>query len=103
MTRHPRTAARRDANEGDIVEALIALGCSVHRIYDGPFDLIVGIGAPKITVCVEVKMPGKENDLTPKERKFQKEHRGQYRIISGDYGKFGLVNMVEHYKDYQRW
>jgi hypothetical protein len=37
-----RFGARRDGNEKDIVDALIATGHEVYRIKGNPFDIIVG-------------------------------------------------------------
>ena len=46
--------AKRDANEGEIVEALEAIGCAVHRL-DQPVDLLVAIAQDKRNILMEVK------------------------------------------------
>lgn len=55
-----RTAQKRDANEPEIVDALVALGCSVDRLPggDGRPDLLVGDEG--CDTKMEVKVPGKK-------------------------------------------
>ena len=67
MIRPRRT--KRDANQGEVVDGLRALGASVWDLAD------VGGTAADLMVCwrgrcrwVEVKQPGKERDLTDGER-----------------------------------
>lgn len=72
-----RWAKRRDQNEAEIIQALKAIGCSVHCL-DEPCDLLVGRGA--ITLCMEVKMPS--GRLTKNQKEFAKTWRGQYRIVT---------------------
>ena len=64
-------AAKVDANQAEIVEALRAIGCKVkctHRLGDGFVDLVVW--SPYLTQVFlgEVKTPG--GTMTPKEEEF---------------------------------
>jgi AcrR family transcriptional regulator len=63
-----RTAARRDANEAEIVDALLRAGAVVHRLSGrGLPDLLVGYRGQ--TYLLEVKAP-KDARLTDDERSF---------------------------------
>jgi hypothetical protein len=73
----PGHARQRDANEPQIVRALLAAGYSVERV-DVPCDLIVGRG--RTTHLVEVKMPGEK--LTPTQVRFQQTTRCCYHIAT---------------------
>lgn len=75
-----RYAARRDANEADIVLALERCGCDVLRATD--VDLIVGCAGK--SWLFEVKRPGRtsESRLRPIQRRLRDEWRGQYDIIT---------------------
>ncbi len=66
-----RIDQKRDANEKEIVNALIALGCSVDCLPGGTgrMDLLVGHGGEDTKM--EVKMPGKS--LNAKQKEY---HRG---------------------------
>lgn len=75
---------RRDKNEPLIVAALIAAGCWVGKMdrMDG-FDLLVR--RDDKSWVMEVKMPGKEHDLTDNERKTKNamEEKGNtYHVVS---------------------
>ena len=62
----PRTAAKVDANQADIVAALRRIGATVqclHQVGHGCPDLLVGWHGENI--LLEVKMPG--GDMTPDE------------------------------------
>lgn len=67
-----RTAARRDANEEQVVSALESCGAFVKKINDGgAFDLLVWYRGT--TLLIEVKdgkKPPSARDLTPAEKKF---------------------------------
>jgi Holliday junction resolvase len=73
----PRHGAARDANEPEIVEALVKCGISVVRV-DEPCDLICGWHGK--TTLLEVKVSEKE-PLTPAQRKFSASFRGKYRVV----------------------
>ncbi len=66
-------AANVDANQGEIVKALRALGWSVeliHRVGKGVPDLLVG--AYGLNILIEVKDPAQRGKLG----KFERAHRG---------------------------
>lgn len=79
-----RTAAKRDANERDIIEVLRAAGCSVQQLSArGVPDLLVGYedmrtGEPR-NVLMEVKTP--KGKLTPDEREWLDAWRGQVVVV----------------------
>lgn len=76
-----RTAARIDANQGEIVAALEACGCTVRSLAalgDGVPDLLVGLRWRN--VLLEVKGP--KGKLTPDQRRFLAAWRGEWYIVS---------------------
>lgn len=79
-----RQAARRDANEGEIVRALEAVGCSVTRLSQkGVPDLLVGyedtLSGLRTTTLIEVKeLKGK---LTPDQETWINEWRGEVYVV----------------------
>lgn len=83
MTLH-RRAKRRDANEGDICDALEAVGAYVYRL-DVPLDLLVGFRGE--TYLIEVKLPlgpkGGSTDrrLTDDQAEFFRDWRGRPPVI----------------------
>ena len=84
-----RRAARTDANQTQIVEALRAIGATVRVISqgDGIPDLLVGFKGK--TALLEVKdgdKPPSKRVLTPAEQKFFDEWRG---------GTLAIVNSVD--------
>ena len=83
-----RRAARRDANEDQVVSALEACGAYVKKVNDGgTFDLLVWYRGR--TLLLEVKdgrRPPSEQKLTPAEEKFHREWPGD---------NLHIVNSVE--------
>lgn len=78
-----RYAAKKDLNQDAIVAELLAFGCSVrktHQLGGGFPDLVVGWRGR--TLLVEVKQPGKEDDLTADEREFFAAWRGAAIVAS---------------------
>jgi Holliday junction resolvase len=76
-----RFAVRRDANEGEIVAALEAIGCDVVRA--DVVDLIVGRG--NLTMLIECKdgsKPPSARKLTPSQLKLQANWRGHYAVVT---------------------
>ena len=73
-----RRAARRDANEDQVVSALQACGAYVKKINDGgTFDLIVWYrGHTLLLECKDGRRPPSEQKLTPAEEKFHREWPG---------------------------
>lgn len=78
MNRH---ALRKDANQGDIVDGLRAIGCTV-KVLHAPADLLVGYRGRN--VLLEVKDSGKPpsaRKLTSDQVIFQADWRGQYDVV----------------------
>lgn len=73
-----RRAARRDANEDQVVSALQACGAYVKKINDGgTFDLLVWYrGYTLLLECKDGRRPPSEQKLTPAEEKFHREWPG---------------------------
>jgi hypothetical protein len=67
---------KRDVNEPEIVEALEAIGCDVHRMHE-PADLLVGYRGR--TVVLEVKVP--DGTLTEDQKAFFQLYRGEAYIV----------------------
>ena len=75
-----RWAAKVDANQAEIVDALRQVGASVlvlSRVGQGCADLAAGIRGE--TFFLEVKTD--KGKLTPAEREFMDEWRGHYAIV----------------------
>lgn len=72
-----RQAARRDNNEGEIVAALEAVGCSVTRLSQGGVsDLLVGRQGTNFLIEVKT-VKGK---LTAAQVDFRNNWQGQYDV-----------------------
>ena len=87
---------QRDANEPRIVAAFIRRKCSVHRVAEGPFDLVVGHKDRKgnrRTHVVEVK--AERGRLTPLQILFQQEHKGPLHIVRSEPDVDALVDAWE--------
>jgi len=83
-----RTAAKRDAIEQNIVDALEAIGCSVQRISQkGLPDLLVGYR--KRNFLIEVKSHG--GKLTPLQQEFADFWRGQFMVAFSEDEALDLV------------
>ena len=72
-----RRAARVDATQREIVQALRDIGCTVYIIKE-PVDLMVGYRSR--TLCLEVKTPGAWK-LTPQQQLFFATFRGEAYIV----------------------
>lgn len=73
MTGARRTAAKRDANEPEIIEVLRSAGAQVWQLSEeGIPDLLVTKNGQ--TILMEVKMP--KGKLTPAQEKFHAEWNG---------------------------
>ena len=73
-----RTAAKRDRNEGEIVDALVAVGCSVTRLSQkGVPDLVVGRQGK--TYLMEVKE--RKGELTEDQEIFFEIWQGHAAIV----------------------
>ncbi len=76
----PKYGAATDANQKEIVDALLAIGCDVD-IIGRPLDLLVGYR--KLNFLIEVKIPGGENRKCDQEqRDWIKNWRGQARVVT---------------------
>lgn len=73
-----RRAARRDANEGDIIKAMREAGAYVKVINDeGLFDLLVSYrGETLLIECKDGAKPPSARRLTESEQKFHDEWPG---------------------------
>ena len=70
---------RKDLNQDDIVKALRRIGCTVYVI-GRPLDLLVGYRGKNFVI--DCKKPGfTDKDLTPFQRKFREEWRGQRSFV----------------------
>ncbi len=86
-----RNAARTDANQAPIVEALRLGGCSVYVI-GLPVDLVVGKN--KRTVLVEIKT--EKGGYTRKQSRFMAEWKGGAVVTLRDVaGAVELVRMLD--------
>ena len=73
-----RRAARRDANEREIIDALLAAGCDVLQCDE--IDLLVGRAG--LTFCLECKMPDKRDDLRDTQIRLVRDWRGHYAVVT---------------------
>ena len=80
-----RIASRVDANQPEIVAALISAGASVHHTHQagkGFPDIVVGFRGT--TLLFEIKdgsKPPSARKLTPDQLKFFESWRGQYDVV----------------------
>lgn len=89
-----RRAARRDANERRVIDALRACGAYVKQINDeGAFDLLVYYRGH--TLILEVKdgdKPPSARALTPAEQKFHDEWPGQnLHIVNSEHEALDIL------------
>lgn len=80
-----RRAARTDANQVEIVDALRRAGCSVQVLSSvgaGCPDLLVGrAGRNKLMECKDGDKPPSERRLTPDQEKWHAEWRGEVDVV----------------------
>lgn len=79
-----RIAAKRDRNEMEIIQTLLAVGCSVQQLSaKGVPDLLVGFNDPTtgepVNVLMEVKSKG--GKLTPDESEWIAAWKGQVFVV----------------------
>lgn len=83
-----RRAAKVDANQPAIVEALRAVGCTVqplHAVGKGCPDLLVGLPGTRSNLLLEVKdgsKPPSARKLTPDQAVWHDAWRGQVAVVS---------------------
>lgn len=75
-----RRAAKVDANQKAIVQALRAIGAQVYNIKE-PVDLLVGFR--KRTLVLEVKNKDGKNTLTKQQEEFFRNYPGEAYIVFG--------------------
>ena len=81
-----RTAARTDANQAEIVDALRQIGATVqplHQVWRGCPDLLVGFRG--VNILLEVKdgnKPPSARKLTLHEYAWHKDWRGQVAVVN---------------------
>ena len=93
-----RRAAKVDDNQGEIVAALRAAGCSVTSLASvgrGCPDLVVGRAG--VTYLLEVKdgsKPPSKRRLTPDEKAWHGAWRGQVAVVESVQDAFKAVGMM---------
>ena len=93
-----RTAARVDANQSEIVEALRQIGATVqtlHQVGRGCPDLLVGFRG--VNILLEVKdgsKPPSARKLTPDEYSWHKDWRGQVAVVKSIEDAIDVLNEV---------
>ena len=95
MSNGPKYAARSDANQAAIVEALRKAGASVrsiHRLGQGIPDLLVGYRGANY--LLEVKSEGGE--LTPDELQFHETWRGCAAIVYDEREALRAIGAAEY-------
>lgn len=86
-----RRAAKVDANQKEIVEALRKCGCAVY-ILGQPLDLLVWTSMWGGTYyLIEVKNPGGKNKLTPAQQEFRKTWPGPWYVVRSVQDALDLV------------
>lgn len=94
-----RRAARIDANQPEIVEALRAHGASVtpaHTLGDGFPDLVVGYLG--VAVLMEIKdgsKPPSDRKLTPDQVKFHAKWKGPIATVTDVEGAIRVLRVIE--------
>jgi len=89
-----RYAAKTDANQAEIVQALRDVGASVlvlSRVGQGVADLAVGIRGE--TFFLEVKTD--KGKLTPREQEFMDGWRGHYAIVRTPEEALRAIGLME--------
>ena len=87
-----RKAAKRDANEAEIVRLLRQIGCKVVHLSDKDIpDLLVGFMGSNY--LMEVKITGKK--LTPGQRDFHDAWRGQIDVVRTPQDAFKVIGFEE--------
>ncbi len=98
----PKRAARVDANQSEIVEKLRDAGCSVFVTSDvgqGFGDILVGLrGQNYLLEIKDGDKPPSQRKLTPAEKRFSEDWRGQYGVVldvADAFFEVGLINRQE--------
>jgi len=81
VSRPPQYAQRKDANQGEIVKALEAIGCDVWIMHQ-PVDLLVGFrGRCLLLECKDGAKSASRRKLTPAQVKFHASWRGHKATV----------------------
>jgi len=92
-----RRAAKIDANQPDIVKALLDAGCSVHSLAavgKGMPDLLVGrCGANFLLEVKDGAKPPSERKLTPDQVEWHAAFRGQVTVVHSVAEAFHAVGL----------
>lgn len=86
-----RYAAKRDANERAIIEALEACGCDVLQATD--VDLICGRAGQ--SYLLEVKQPSSRKRLKPIQLRLQADWRGHYAIVTTPQEALAAIGLMD--------
>ena len=91
-------ACKKDANQNDIVAALIAIGCTVadtSMAGDGFPDLVVGIAGTNLLLEVkdEAQPPSKQR-LTTDQQLFHSQWKGPIYVVNSVDQAIRIVNRV---------
>ncbi len=89
-----RRAARRDANEQEIIDALEAIGASVQTISErGVPDLLVGYrGRNWLIEVKDGSKPPSKRKLNAEQEQWHRAWRGQVRVVSSVDAAVALVS-----------
>lgn len=78
----PKYAARVDANQAEVIDALRAIGVHVTVIGE-PVDLAIGYrGRSGFLEVKDGSKPPSARKLKPSQAKFQAEHSGFFRVVT---------------------
>lgn len=94
-----RRAAKIDSNQPAIVQILRQLGCTVqhlHTIGKGCPDILIGING--LNILAEIKdgnKPPSQRNLTPDEKEWHLNWRGQVSIIESVDDAINLVSSIK--------
>ena len=94
-----RRAARVDANQAEVVEALRGVGASVtttHTIGQGFPDLAVGFrGRTYLLELKDGQLPPSRRKLTPDEQRWHEEWRGHAVVVNDADEALRVIGAVE--------
>lgn len=92
-------AKRTDSNQTEIVDALRKCGCSVYitsNVGKGFTDIVFGLcGINFLGEIKDGKKPPSARKLTPEEKKFHEEWKGQVCILESVEQAIAFVNSVK--------
>ena len=93
-----RRAAKVDRNQGEIVDGLRAVGCSVQilaKLGEGCPDLLVGYhGTNVLLECKDEEQPPSKQKLTDDQVEWHAEWRGQVATVKNVAEAIAVVQIV---------